>query len=110
MSKELQPMSEQEAEWLHETIFRNTPAWAHILAYLSKQRGLGFISYALPVARALTRLTVKTDTMMERPKTGFRAGTVLATRRVRIFKRGRMIAQRDFRDPRLIKTPYSKIT
>lgn len=105
-----QPENDEQLAWMQEVIIQNTPTWAHLLAMIAQFRGMRWMRiFPLPIVRYFTDLTVKTDTNMRHPGKGFRPGTVRETKTIRIFKRGRMIAQKEFMTPKLIKSPYAKL-
>lgn len=109
-NKTPKPETDEQQEWLQEIIIENTPMWAHFLAMLSQWRGMRWMHvFPLPLVRLLTDVSVKTDTDMQNPGKGFRPGTLLATQNVRVFKRGKMIAQKRFKQSKIINSPFSKL-
>ena len=95
--------------WIQDTIVANTPAWAHMLAYFSQVRGMLWIKILLPLARRFTDVHVKTETNIKGAGKGFRSGASLQVRTIRIYKRGKMVAERTFAPLLVTKSPYSKI-
>ena len=105
-----QPETDEQLAWLQEVIIAHTPTWAHMLAMIAQFRGMRWMRiFPLPIVRYFTDLTVKTETNMQPAGKGFRVGTVREYITMRVFKRGRMIAQKQFTTPRLIKSPYAKM-
>jgi len=102
--------TDEQIEWLQEVIILNTPTWAHVLAMAAQFKGMQWMKYfPLPIVRYFTDLSIKTDTNMKPAGKGFRAGTMRETQHIRVFKRGRMLAEKSFDVPRFIKSPYSKL-
>lgn len=109
-NKTPQPETDEQTLWLQEIIIENTPGWAHLLAMIAQFRGMRWMRFfPLPIVRKLTDVTVKTDTNMKAPPKGFRPGTVIETQTLRVYKRGRLIAEKEFNEGRIIKSPFSKI-
>lgn len=95
--------------WLEDVIILHTPHWAHVLAQLAQHRGLRWMYiFPIPLVRALTDVTVKTETNVKQPKKGFRTRTLLETRTMRVYKRGRMVAEKSF-ESYIKNSPYAKI-
>lgn len=94
--------------WIEELIAEHTPKWGLFYGWLAFTPGLRWLQRAMPLVRKFTDLEVKTETNIQGGK-GFRAKSTLQTRTLRVYKRGRMIAEKKFPALLIRKSPYSKI-
>lgn len=102
-------MDDEQTIWLQEVIIRNTPRWVQFLAMVAQFKGMQWMAkFPIPQLRKYTDITIKTDSVMKKPEKGFRQDKVLESQIIRVFKKGNMIAQREFK-ARLISSPYAKI-
>lgn len=84
-------------EWINSLIAEHTPAWCLFLAMLATYRGFGWLhSTIVPFAKKYSDLQIKTETTIKPAGKGFRAQTSTQHRRLKVFKRGVMIAEREF--------------
>lgn len=95
--------------WIEELITDHTPTWALWCGLMATFNGFRWMNwYVLPHIRRFTDLEIKTETNIKGGK-GFRPGSELHTRTLRVYKKGRMIGERTF-EPILIKnSAYSKL-
>lgn len=101
------PKEVEVQEWLQDVIIANTPWWAHLLAIFAQYRGLRWVKYfPLPIVRYFTDVSVKTDTRMDH--IGRKQDVAAQVQTFRLYKRGRLIAQKEFRGI-ITRSPYQKV-